>query len=101
MQADPQVLSTSVLLLNRFYMAVRVITARRAMTLLYRDLAEVVSFEDGKFLSYDFDDWLEVSAAKREFEPEQHDWIRTIRFQVAVPKVVRLLVYDKLPRVEV
>ncbi|MFO0837798.1 MAG: HNH endonuclease [Phycisphaerae bacterium] len=101
MLADSPALSASVLLLNRFYMAVRVISARRAMTLVYRQLADVVSIEDGKHETYDFDDWVEVSRAKARFEPERHDWIRTVRFQIAVPKIVRLLVYEKLPRVEV
>jgi 5-methylcytosine-specific restriction endonuclease McrA len=98
MNADASVLSTNVLMLNRLYMAIRVTNVRRAMTLLYEDLAEVVSIEDGKFLSYDFDTWVEVSEAKHRFEPEQYDWIRTVRFQIAVPKIVRLLIYDKLPR---
>lgn len=98
MVAEVPVLSTSVLILNRLYQAVRVVSARRAMTLLYQDVAEVVAVEDGQFLSYDFEDWVEVSDAKRRFEPERHDWIRTVRFQVAVPKIVRLLVYDKLPK---
>ena len=98
MSAEAPVLSTSVLMLNRLYMAIRVINARRAMALLYQDLAEVVSLEDGECLSYNFDSWVEVSEAKRRFEPEQHDWIRTVRFQIAVPKIVRLLVFDKLPR---
>ncbi len=101
MTADPSVLSTSVLLLNRLYMAVRVITARRALTLLYRELAEVVSCESGQYLSYDFNDWVELSQAKARFEPEKHDWVRTVRFQVAVPRIIRLLVYERLPRVEV
>lgn len=101
MTADSPALSSNVLLLNRLYMALRVISAKRAMTLIYRDLAEVVSLEDGRYLSYDFNDWLEVSAAKATFEPEQHDWIRTVRFQIAVPRIIRLLVYDKLPRVGV
>lgn len=101
MTADSPSLSSSVLLLNRLYMALRVISAKRAMTLIYRDLAEVVSVEDGQYLSYDFDDWVDVSAAKASFEPDEHDWIRTVRFQIAVPKIVRLLVYDKLPRVGV
>ncbi len=98
MNADTSVLSTNVLMLNRLYMAIRVTNVRRAITLLYENLAEVVSIEDGKFLSYDFDSWVEVSQAKHRFEPEQHDWIRTVRFQIAVPKIVRLLIYDKLPR---
>ena len=101
MVAQTPVLSTSVLMLNRLYMAVRVVSARRAMTLLYQDMAEVVAVEDGQFLSYDFDDWVEVSQAKCRFEPEEHDWIRTVRFHIAVPKIVRLLVYDKLPRTAV
>ena len=98
MTAETPVLSTSVLLLNRLYMALRVVSAKRAMTLVYRDLAEVVAVEDGQYFSYDFNDWLEVSSAKASFEPEQHDWIRTVRFQIAVPKIIRLLVYEKLPR---
>lgn len=88
-------------MLNRLYMAVRVINVRRAMTLLYQDLAEVVAVEDGKYLSYDFDGWVEVSAAKRRFEPERYDWIRTVRFQIAVPRIIRLLFYEKLPRTAV
>ncbi len=94
-------LSTSVLLLNRLYMAVRVVSARRALTMLYTDLAEVISVDDGNYLSYDFSDWVEVSAAKRRFEPERHDWIRTVRFQIAVPKIIRLLDYDKVPSANV
>ncbi len=101
MLAESPSLSSSVLLLNRLYMAVRVISARRAMSLVYQDTAEVVSVEDGKFLSYDFDDWVEVSEAKAAFEREEHDWIRTVRFQIAVPRIIRLLVFDKFPRVTV
>jgi 5-methylcytosine-specific restriction endonuclease McrA len=101
MVAEPGVLCSSVLLLNRLYMALRVISARRAICMLYRNQAEVVHVENGKFLSYDFNDWVEVSQAKRRFEPEQHEWIRTVRFHIAVPRIVRLLVYDRLPRTTV
>jgi 5-methylcytosine-specific restriction endonuclease McrA len=97
MVAAESALGVGVLLLNRLYMAVRVISARRALTLLYRELAEVVWVDDGQYLSYDFDDWIEVSQARRRFEPELHDWIRTVRFQIAVPKIVRHLGYDKMP----
>ncbi len=84
-------------MLNRLYMAVRVIGARRALTLLYGEQAEVVSVEDDKYLSYDFADWVEVSQFKQRFEPERYDWIRTVRFQIAVPKIIRLLGYDRIP----
>jgi 5-methylcytosine-specific restriction endonuclease McrA len=99
-EANPS-LSASVLLLNRLYMAIRVISAKRAMTLLYRELAEVVAFDDGAFLAYDFGDWVEVSQAKARFEPEKHDWIRTVRFQIAVPKIIRMLGYDRVPQTHV
>ncbi len=101
MTAETPVLSSSVLLLNRLYMALRIISVKRAMTLVYRELAEIVYVEDGQYLSYDFDDWLEVSAAKAAFEPDKHDWLHTVRFQIAVPRVIRLLAYDKLPKARV
>jgi len=97
MSVAESALSANVLLLNRLYMAVRVVSARRAFTLLYRELAEVVSVDDGQYVSYDFNDWVEVSQAKHRFEPERYDWIRTVRFQIAVPKIIRLLGYDKIP----
>jgi 5-methylcytosine-specific restriction endonuclease McrA len=101
MHAEASGLSASVLLLNRLYMAIRVINARRALTLVYQNIAEVVSVEDGQFLSYDFNDWVEVSEAKSSFEPEEHDWIRTVRFQIAVPKIIRLLDFDRVPKASV
>ena len=88
-------------MLNRSYMAVRVIDVRRAFSLLYRDLAEVVHVEDGQYLSYDFESWREVSDLKQAFEPHAHDWVRTVRFSVAVPRIIRLTLYDRLPRREV
>ena len=95
------------LLLNAHYMAVCVVSVRRAFTLLFkRDLldqpvAEVVSVEDGQYISYDFDDWTELSAYRREFEPNEHDWIRTVRFDLAVPRIIRVLTFAKLPRQDV
>lgn len=98
MSGESASLSASVLLLNRLYMAIRVISAKRAMTMVFRDLAEIVSVEDGQYLTYDFDTWVQVSVAKAEFEPEHHDWIRTVRTQIAVPRIIRLLDYDRLPK---
>jgi 5-methylcytosine-specific restriction endonuclease McrA len=49
-------------------------------------------------VSYDFSEWCELSELAREFEPDAHDWIRTVRFDIAVPRIIRLAVYDRLPR---
>ncbi len=99
--AQPSALNSSVLMLNRLYMALRVISARRALTLVYRNLAEIVWVEDGQYLSYDFESWIEVSQARARFEPNAHDWIRAVRFQIVVPRIIRLLGYDRLPKTRV
>jgi len=94
-------LDASVLVLNRLFMAVRVVRARHAFVLLWKQTAEVVSVEDESFATYDFTSWTEVSAYRRQFEPAKHDWVHTVRFEIAVPRVIRLLSYDRLPKTRV
>jgi 5-methylcytosine-specific restriction endonuclease McrA len=96
----PDPLSASVLVLNKFFMALRVINIRRAFVLLYKELAEVVSVEDGSFATYDFASWSELSQYRETYEPEQHEWIRSVRLRLAVPRVIRLLGFEKMPRRE-
>lgn len=94
-------LDGSVLVLNRMFMAVHVISVRRAFTLLTKEVAEVVNQEeeDGQFISYDFRSWRELSEYKaRHFRREQDDWIRTVSSEIQVPRVIRLLHYERLPR---
>jgi 5-methylcytosine-specific restriction endonuclease McrA len=94
-------LDCNVLVLNKHYMAIRIVGARRAFSLLFRELAEVVSLEEGRYSNYDFESWCEASQFKRHFEPDGHDWISTVNFYIAVPRIIRLLFYDRLPRSEV
>ena len=100
-------LSANVLVLNKYYQAIRVINVRRAFSLLCRDLAEVIHIEEdvnsgkAQWQNMDFAEWQELSELKREFEPNGFDWIHTVRFQIAVPRIIRLLGYDKLPRQDV
>jgi 5-methylcytosine-specific restriction endonuclease McrA len=94
-------------MLNAHYAALRIIGARRAFSLLFKQdrwakpIAEIVSVEDGRFVSYDFDDWRELSEFRREFEPEQHDWVRTVRFHIAVPRIIRVLTFSRVPKQQV
>ncbi len=90
-------LDDKVLVLNRLYAAVRVISARRAFTLLFAQRAEVIAVENGKYLNYDFASWADIAALQKQFEPDAHSWIRTPHFEIAVPKIIRLLVYERLP----
>jgi 5-methylcytosine-specific restriction endonuclease McrA len=91
-------LSASVLVLNRFYMAVHVISARRAFCLLFRELAEVIHVEDGHYANYDFESWQLMSEMRSDERDDQQDWVRAVNFEIQVPRVVRLLRYDRVPR---
>lgn len=90
-------LDYKVLVLNKAFVAVRVISARRAFSLICRDIAEIIHVENGKYVNYDFDSWAELSQLQKSFEPDKHDWVHTVRFDIAVPRIIRLLGYDRLP----
>ena len=92
-------LDASVLVLNKLFMAVHIVSVRRAFCLLCKDMAEVVSLEDGQFATYDFATWRELSEFRaRHFRQEDDDWVRTVSTEIQVPRVIRLMVYDRLPK---
>lgn len=101
MFAQASVLNTPVLVLNKHWLAVRVTDARRAFSLVVRDLAEVVHVDDGAYTGHTFESWTELGEMRRLAETAQYEWVQTVRFSVAVPKIIRLLGYDRLPRQEV
>ena len=105
MDGQATALNSQVLVLNKLWMAIRVVDARRAFTLLFKDLAEVIRVDDGSFAAYDFDNWADASIAAHRaadgFAMNDYEWVRTVRMNLAVPKVIRLLGYEKLPRQEV
>jgi 5-methylcytosine-specific restriction endonuclease McrA len=99
MSCSHSALDASVLVLNRLFMAVHVISVKRAFCLLCKELAEVIALEDGTFVGYDFTTWRELSEFRaRHFRQEDDDWVRTSSTEIQVPRVIRLLTYDKLPR---
>ena len=63
-------LDSKVLVLNRLYLAIRVVSARRAFSLLVRDLAEVITVNDGQYATYDFASWADLAEYQRQFEAE-------------------------------
>jgi 5-methylcytosine-specific restriction endonuclease McrA len=92
-------LDASVLVLNKLFMAVHVISVRRAFCLLFKDLAEVVQFEEGQYTTYDFATWCEVSEYRaKHFRQVDDDWVRTTSSEIQAPRVIRLLDYEKLPK---
>ncbi len=97
-------LESSVLVLNKFFAAVHVVNAKRAFAMLCKESAEVVSIDDGQYNSYDFTSWVDVSAFKAECElpdEDRYESIKTFSLEIRIPKIIRLVVYDKLPKATV
>ncbi len=90
-------LNQPVLVLNRLWQAVNVCSVRRAMSLLFQGHAQVVlNGGSNDFRTYDFGEWTDFS----QEEPHAES-ISTISFRIRVPRVILLMVYDRVPRKEV
>ena len=91
-------LNLSVLVLNRSFVAVHITNVRRAITLLFRDLAEVVHIEDGRYSAYPFESWRELSALQASLRTPDQDWVRAVGYELQAPRVIRLVACDRGPR---
>ena len=82
-------LNSSVLVLNRSYLPVHVTSVRRAFSLLYQGIAEVVGEQ---YETFNFDEWSQLAVAR------DMDAIGTARGLIRVPRVIVLVAFDRLPR---
>ena len=90
-------LNQHVLVLNRLWQAVNICTARRALTLLFEGHAQVVlSDDEGAFQTFSFNQWRDFSAQEPHGET-----IATVSFKIRVPRVILLVMFDRLPKKEV
>ena len=90
-------LNSQVLVLNRLWQAVNICSARRAFSLVYAGHAQIVSSDDAtNFSTHDFESWRDLSANAPE-----HEVVTTISFKIRIPRVIVLLVFDRLPKKEV
>ncbi len=83
-----------VLVLNKSWVVVNVASVRRAMGLLYQDLARAVNPED--YSLYDFEDWCELSKIKKTAR-----MIHTPTLEIQVPEVILLNAFNGFFRREV
>ncbi len=88
----------NVLVLNQFWQAVNVCSVKRALCLLYQDHARVVTEEGGRFGTFDFNDWRDISAGE-DLAPEE--CAASITFKIKIPRIILLVFYDRLPDKEV
>lgn len=83
------VLSTRVLVLNRYFQPVRLTTAKRALVLLYGGAA-VAMDEGGE--AYDFEAWFRLPVR------EHDDALPIVGGALRIPRVLRLARYELVPR---
>lgn len=94
-----EALQSSVLVLNRSFVPVHLVTAKRAFCMLFKAMAEVVSMEDGHLELHNFQSWQEISEFKKEngLEDDESEWVSTVSHEIQVPRIVRLLFYNRYP----
>lgn len=83
-----------VLVLNKSWVAVHIAPVRRALTLLYQDLARAVHPVD--YSLYSFDDWCELSQAANDGR-----YIHTVSFRIRIPEVILLNAFNGFIQQEV
>jgi len=94
----PGSLGLSVLVLNRSFVAVHITNVRRSITLLFRQLAEVVHIEEGQYAAHTLDSWRELSTLRSNFRRPDEDWVRAVGYDLQAPRVIRLTSCDRGPR---
>ena len=78
------------LVLNKAWIPAHIVSWRKGMSLIYQDSGHAL---DRDYVAYDFKNWLDFSAKNA------HDYakVHTVSLTIAVPEIVVLTKYDKLP----
>lgn len=100
------VLNSQVLVLNKNYQPITTTNVITAISKLWAERVEAISVEeDGTYMNHTFSSWAEISELRSmfddEFNNEGIDWIHSPSLKIMVPRVIRLLTYDKLPKHDV
>jgi len=87
------VLSEPTLVLNKNWLPIRVCTVRRALTLVFKDLARIIGPDN--YGLHDFESWADLQVSSGE------PHIRTISLRIRIPEVIVLRTCDRFmkPRV--
>jgi 5-methylcytosine-specific restriction endonuclease McrA len=94
-------LYTKVLVLNRHYTPIKVITAKRAYNLLFKEYAEIIHTDDGGLQTHKFDSWLQYSQYMHEINPDGNLFVKSPKLWIMVPRIIRLFKYDRVPKFEI
>ncbi len=86
-------LSEPILVLNKNWLPIRISTVRRALVLVWKDLARII--EPNNYALYDFESWADLSVAHGEH------CVRTVSMQIKIPEVIVLKHCDHFKQPEV
>ena len=81
------------LVLNKNFTAIHIVSWEKSMSLIFQGAAEAV---DENLQAYNFADWCELSALMATGK-----FVHTTTMRIAVPEVIRLTRYDRLPKRDV
>jgi 5-methylcytosine-specific restriction endonuclease McrA len=93
--------SRPVLVLNKLWTPVGIVTLQRAITMLYTEYAASISrdrepkayvVDPDNFATFSWDDWSQFKPAEGE------DFISSVRDSFKIPEVIVLSRYDKMPK---
>lgn len=88
-------MTRDVLVLNKSWCAIQVVDWKEVMSYLYQDKAVAVG-ED--LQTYNFTDWVTLSSMMQEYP---HGFVHTTTMRIAIPEVIKLTEFNKLPKMVV
>ena len=84
--------SRSVLILNKNWIPINTTTPKHSFALLYNDNAKSLNFnKDGEMELLKWNEWLNIDIGEDIF-------VKTVRGNIKIPKVIVLNYFDKIPR---
>jgi len=86
-------LNSGTLVLNRSWLAIQICSVKRAISLVYSGHAKIVDTDNQ---AYDFEDWSEISQLM--VEDNLDEFICSPSLKIKIPRVIVLVLYDKLPK---
>ena len=87
------VLYEPTLVLNKNWLPICVCTVRRALTLVWKDLACIIAPEN--YAVHDFQSWSDLR------HPREYSKIRTVSLEIRVPEIIVLRAFDRFTRPQV
>lgn len=90
---------SGVLTLNKHYHPVRIVSPRRAFSMVVAGIADILDDSLGDYQTYSFSEWRCFSPElwSRESARQRYNWVRTVSHCYPIPRIVRTLNYGRLP----